>query len=160
MLNQACLTSSKLFCVYVKNVPYRERIKAMFYHAYNSYLDNAYPYDELRPLTCDGQDTWGRSEKSFTMPSFQLCAFWRMSFEIYIFVSFQLFPDTYRCFGYLAGMMPLRLFISTFNFGYVCIVWKQFVWKLFFCLSRYWGITQSFSVWQIFFKTLLTLILM
>ncbi|XP_063065223.1 ER degradation-enhancing alpha-mannosidase-like protein 2 [Engraulis encrasicolus] len=38
---------------------YRERIKAMFYHAYNNYLDNAYPYDELRPLTCDGQDTWG-----------------------------------------------------------------------------------------------------
>lgn len=32
----------------------------MFYHAYNSYLDNAFPYDELRPLTCDGQDTWGR----------------------------------------------------------------------------------------------------
>uniref|UniRef100_A0A8C2DKW7 alpha-1,2-Mannosidase n=1 Tax=Cyprinus carpio TaxID=7962 RepID=A0A8C2DKW7_CYPCA len=39
---------------------YRDRIKAMFYHAYNSYLENAYPYDELRPLTCDGQDTWGR----------------------------------------------------------------------------------------------------
>lgn len=38
---------------------YRERIKSMFYHAYNSYLENAYPYDELRPLTCDGQDTWG-----------------------------------------------------------------------------------------------------
>uniref|UniRef100_A0A3P9IEQ8 alpha-1,2-Mannosidase n=1 Tax=Oryzias latipes TaxID=8090 RepID=A0A3P9IEQ8_ORYLA len=37
----------------------RERIKSMFYHAYNSYLDNAFPYDELRPLTCDGQDTWG-----------------------------------------------------------------------------------------------------
>lgn len=34
----------------------------MFYHAYNSYLENAYPYDELRPLTCDGQDTWGRYE--------------------------------------------------------------------------------------------------
>lgn len=34
----------------------------MFYHAYNSYLENAYPYDELRPLTCDGQDTWGRCE--------------------------------------------------------------------------------------------------
>ncbi|TTI15329.1 ER degradation-enhancing alpha-mannosidase-like protein 2 [Bagarius yarrelli] len=31
----------------------------MFYHAYNNYLENAYPYDELRPLTCDGQDTWG-----------------------------------------------------------------------------------------------------
>uniref|UniRef100_A0A667X877 alpha-1,2-Mannosidase n=1 Tax=Myripristis murdjan TaxID=586833 RepID=A0A667X877_9TELE len=36
-----------------------QRIKSMFYHAYNSYLDNAFPYDELRPLTCDGQDTWG-----------------------------------------------------------------------------------------------------
>ncbi|XP_039354839.1 ER degradation-enhancing alpha-mannosidase-like protein 2 isoform X3 [Mauremys reevesii] len=31
----------------------------MFYHAYNNYLENAFPYDELRPLTCDGQDTWG-----------------------------------------------------------------------------------------------------
>lgn len=39
---------------------FRQRIKSMFYHAYNSYLDNAFPYDELRPLTCDGQDTWGR----------------------------------------------------------------------------------------------------
>ncbi|XP_072412404.1 ER degradation-enhancing alpha-mannosidase-like protein 2 [Chiloscyllium punctatum] len=38
---------------------YRERIKDMFYHAYNNYLENAFPYDELRPLTCDGQDTWG-----------------------------------------------------------------------------------------------------
>ncbi|TNM86604.1 hypothetical protein fugu_006834 [Takifugu bimaculatus] len=37
----------------------RQRIRSMFYHAYNSYLDNAFPYDELRPLTCDGQDTWG-----------------------------------------------------------------------------------------------------
>uniref|UniRef100_A0A8C5CP96 alpha-1,2-Mannosidase n=1 Tax=Gadus morhua TaxID=8049 RepID=A0A8C5CP96_GADMO len=39
--------------------PRQQRIKSMFYHAYNSYLDNAFPYDELRPLTCDGQDTWG-----------------------------------------------------------------------------------------------------
>ncbi|ERE71681.1 short transient receptor potential channel 4-associated protein [Cricetulus griseus] len=38
---------------------YRERVKAMFYHAYDSYLENAFPYDELRPLTCDGHDTWG-----------------------------------------------------------------------------------------------------
>ncbi|XP_016891372.1 ER degradation-enhancing alpha-mannosidase-like protein 2 [Cynoglossus semilaevis] len=37
----------------------RQRIKSMFYHAYDSYLNNAFPYDELRPLTCDGQDTWG-----------------------------------------------------------------------------------------------------
>nr|XP_054111052.1 ER degradation-enhancing alpha-mannosidase-like protein 2 isoform X9 [Callithrix jacchus] len=38
---------------------YRERVKAMFYHAYDSYLENAFPFDELRPLTCDGHDTWG-----------------------------------------------------------------------------------------------------
>ncbi|KAG8131871.1 hypothetical protein E2320_009774 [Naja naja] len=38
---------------------YRDRVKSMFYHAYDNYLVNAFPYDELRPLTCDGQDTWG-----------------------------------------------------------------------------------------------------
>lgn len=37
-----------------------ERAKQMFYHAYDSYVAFAYPYDELRPLTCDGHDTWGR----------------------------------------------------------------------------------------------------
>uniref|UniRef100_H2YQP2 alpha-1,2-Mannosidase n=1 Tax=Ciona savignyi TaxID=51511 RepID=H2YQP2_CIOSA len=37
----------------------REQVKNMFYHAYNGYLDYAYPYDELRPLTCDGVNTWG-----------------------------------------------------------------------------------------------------
>jgi mannosidase alpha-like ER degradation enhancer 2 len=31
----------------------------MFYHAYNGYLDNAYPLDELKPITCKGMDTWG-----------------------------------------------------------------------------------------------------
>ncbi|GAB6019210.1 ER degradation-enhancing alpha-mannosidase-like protein 1 [Chamberlinius hualienensis] len=38
---------------------YRFRIEKMFYHAYDNYLANAYPYDELRPLSCDGVDTWG-----------------------------------------------------------------------------------------------------
>ncbi|XP_033216562.1 ER degradation-enhancing alpha-mannosidase-like protein 2 isoform X3 [Belonocnema kinseyi] len=31
----------------------------MFNHAYSSYLRYAYPYDELRSLSCDGFDTWG-----------------------------------------------------------------------------------------------------
>lgn len=31
----------------------------MFTHAYDSYLKYAFPYDELRPLSCDGVDTWG-----------------------------------------------------------------------------------------------------
>jgi mannosidase alpha-like ER degradation enhancer 2 len=39
---------------------YSEEVRQMFQHAYNSYLTYAYPYDELRPLSCDGIDTWGR----------------------------------------------------------------------------------------------------
>ena len=40
-------------------VQYREEVREMFQHSYQSYLDHAYPYDELRPLSCDGVDTWG-----------------------------------------------------------------------------------------------------
>lgn len=40
-------------------VNYREEVRDMFQHAYDSYLKYAYPYDELRPLSCDGIDTWG-----------------------------------------------------------------------------------------------------
>ncbi|XP_032230548.1 ER degradation-enhancing alpha-mannosidase-like protein 2 [Nematostella vectensis] len=38
---------------------YREKVKSMFYHGYDNYLRHAYPYDELKPLSCVGQDTWG-----------------------------------------------------------------------------------------------------
>ncbi len=38
----------------------REKAKAMFYHGYNGYLQHAYPYDELKPISCVGHDTWGR----------------------------------------------------------------------------------------------------
>ncbi|KAG5886978.1 hypothetical protein JTB14_006620 [Gonioctena quinquepunctata] len=37
----------------------REEVREMFYHAYDSYLKYAYPYDELRPISCDGMDTYG-----------------------------------------------------------------------------------------------------
>ena len=40
-------------------VRWREEVREMFQHSYNSYLEHAYPYDELRPLSCDGVDTWG-----------------------------------------------------------------------------------------------------
>ena len=40
-------------------VRWREEVREMFQHSYNSYLDHAYPYDEPRPLSCDGVDTWG-----------------------------------------------------------------------------------------------------
>ncbi|EDW65205.1 ER degradation-enhancing alpha-mannosidase-like protein 2 [Drosophila virilis] len=37
----------------------REDVRRMFQHAYDGYLKYAANYDELRPLTCDGHDTWG-----------------------------------------------------------------------------------------------------
>ncbi|KAL7744111.1 hypothetical protein ACLKA6_009096 [Drosophila palustris] len=37
----------------------REDVRRMFQHAYDGYLRHAGNYDELRPLTCDGHDTWG-----------------------------------------------------------------------------------------------------
>uniref|UniRef100_A0A2M4BEV4 alpha-1,2-Mannosidase n=1 Tax=Anopheles marajoara TaxID=58244 RepID=A0A2M4BEV4_9DIPT len=37
----------------------RERVRRMFVHAYDGYLRHGVPYDELRPLSCDGIDTWG-----------------------------------------------------------------------------------------------------
>eukprot|EP00050_Salpingoeca_kvevrii_P001305 m.166851 g.166851 ORF g.166851 m.166851 type:complete len:773 (-) comp10342_c0_seq1:128-2446(-) len=37
----------------------RARAAEMFYHGYNGYMTHAFPHDELRPLSCSGQDTWG-----------------------------------------------------------------------------------------------------
>lgn len=38
---------------------FREEVRGEFSHAYEGYLKHAYPFDELRPLSCDGVDTWG-----------------------------------------------------------------------------------------------------
>lgn len=34
-----------------------DRLKSIFYHSYEAYLEHAYPYDELRPLSCVGTNT-------------------------------------------------------------------------------------------------------
>lgn len=49
------------FRVYEKKnlLALREEVRTMFDYAYSSYLTYAYPYDELRSLSCDGFDTWG-----------------------------------------------------------------------------------------------------
>lgn len=31
----------------------------MFYHAFDGYMEHAFPRDELRPLSCSGEDTIG-----------------------------------------------------------------------------------------------------
>ncbi len=33
---------------------FKERVKSMFYHAYDSYMTHAYPEAELRPISCEG----------------------------------------------------------------------------------------------------------
>ncbi|KAL1294633.1 hypothetical protein AAHE18_19G153000 [Arachis hypogaea] len=37
----------------------RDEVREMFYHAFNGYMDNAFPLDELRPMSCAGEDTLG-----------------------------------------------------------------------------------------------------
>jgi mannosidase alpha-like ER degradation enhancer 2 len=35
------------------------RVVQMFEHGFNNYMKYAFPYDELRPITCSGMNTWG-----------------------------------------------------------------------------------------------------
>ncbi|KAJ8764569.1 hypothetical protein K2173_006441 [Erythroxylum novogranatense] len=37
----------------------RDEVRDMFYHAFDGYMEHAFPRDELRPLTCEGEDTLG-----------------------------------------------------------------------------------------------------
>lgn len=37
----------------------RDEVREMFYHAFDGYMDNAFPRDELKPLSCGGEDTLG-----------------------------------------------------------------------------------------------------
>lgn len=71
MLKNSFLIIYVLFTIIIQNVfavriytkndldKLRDEVKEMFYHAYDSYLKFAYPYDELRPISCDGIDTYG-----------------------------------------------------------------------------------------------------
>ncbi|KAJ1525090.1 hypothetical protein ONE63_009932 [Megalurothrips usitatus] len=45
-----------------ERVELREEARDMFYHAYNAYMENAYPADELMPLSCKGR--WRGKEPS------------------------------------------------------------------------------------------------
>ncbi|CAL5413428.1 unnamed protein product [Camellia sinensis] len=37
----------------------RDEVREMFYHAFNGYMEHAFPLDELKPLSCEGEDTLG-----------------------------------------------------------------------------------------------------
>jgi hypothetical protein len=35
------------------------QVRQMFYHAFDGYMEHAFPLDELRPLSCTGENTLG-----------------------------------------------------------------------------------------------------
>ncbi|KZV54946.1 hypothetical protein F511_33862 [Dorcoceras hygrometricum] len=37
----------------------RDEVREMFYHAFDGYMNHAFPRDELKPLSCEGEDTLG-----------------------------------------------------------------------------------------------------
>ncbi|XP_034924994.1 alpha-mannosidase I MNS4 [Populus alba] len=37
----------------------RDEVREMFYHAFNGYMEHAFPLDELKPLSCEGEDSLG-----------------------------------------------------------------------------------------------------
>ncbi|KAF3340753.1 putative alpha-mannosidase I MNS4 [Carex littledalei] len=37
----------------------RDEVRDMFYHTFNGYMKHTFPLDELRPLSCKGQDFLG-----------------------------------------------------------------------------------------------------
>lgn len=61
----ACISSFYLTASFADTVTrdeakqLRNEVGEMFYHAFNGYMDNAFPLDELKPLSCSGEDTLG-----------------------------------------------------------------------------------------------------
>ncbi|XP_019181231.1 PREDICTED: alpha-mannosidase I MNS4 isoform X1 [Ipomoea nil] len=37
----------------------RDEVREMFFHAFDGYMEHAFPRDELKPLSCEGEDTLG-----------------------------------------------------------------------------------------------------
>lgn len=44
------------------------QVKKMFYHGFDSYMQYAFPLDEIRPMSCTGEDSLGGY--SLTLVSF------------------------------------------------------------------------------------------
>lgn len=40
----------------------QQQARDMFYHGYRNYMEHAYPWDELKPLSCSGR-RWDRRER-------------------------------------------------------------------------------------------------
>lgn len=71
------------------------QVREMFYHAFDGYMDHAFPQDELRPMSCGGEDTIG---------SYALTL---VTVPIFIFISrFHFLFFVHICDGFLRFMIP------------------------------------------------------
>lgn len=50
------------------------QVKEMFYHAFDNYMRHAFPLDELRPMSCTGEDSLGSYSLTLVM-SLYFCSF-------------------------------------------------------------------------------------
>ncbi|CAH1286547.1 unnamed protein product [Diabrotica balteata] len=55
LTTQTCLSKEQKHMSSKERIQLREEARDMFYHAYNAYMYNAYPADELMPLSCAGR---------------------------------------------------------------------------------------------------------
>eukprot|EP00026_Physarum_polycephalum_P007695 Phypoly_transcript_07760.p1 GENE.Phypoly_transcript_07760~~Phypoly_transcript_07760.p1 ORF type:complete len:426 (+),score=36.41 Phypoly_transcript_07760:100-1377(+) len=55
-----------------ERIKLREEARNMFYHAYENYMENAYPLDELKPLSCTGRGAEGRGSLDDVLGGFSL----------------------------------------------------------------------------------------
>ncbi|KAJ8922355.1 hypothetical protein NQ315_004298 [Exocentrus adspersus] len=55
LTSEKCLCEEPKFMSRDERIQLREEARDMFYHAYNAYMENAYPADELMPLSCMGR---------------------------------------------------------------------------------------------------------
>ncbi|KRY21105.1 ER degradation-enhancing alpha-mannosidase-like protein 2 [Trichinella patagoniensis] len=55
-----CAVSSNVFMFTKERMQYyKEKVKRIFLHAYDSYIQYAFPFDELKPISCAGMNSWG-----------------------------------------------------------------------------------------------------
>uniref|UniRef100_A0A6P7HCH9 ER degradation-enhancing alpha-mannosidase-like protein 3 n=1 Tax=Diabrotica virgifera virgifera TaxID=50390 RepID=A0A6P7HCH9_DIAVI len=55
LTTQTCSSKEQKHMSSKERIQLREEARDMFYHAYNAYMYNAYPADELMPLSCAGR---------------------------------------------------------------------------------------------------------
>lgn len=104
----------------------RDEVREMFYHAFNGYMEHAFPRDELKPLSCEGEDTLGGYALTLIdaldtlallgdHERFASSVEWigkNLQFEINKTVS--LFETTIRVLG---GLLSAHLIASDYNTG-------------------------------------------